>query len=892
MLLKKTSLFDKLFILHIFSTTLLFLIIIVSYSYIGKNTFNENLIKKFVLVHDFLEISCVDPIVGTIAYDRTYRAIEALYRKNNEIVYIEIYDPTALIIASIGELPGVHLGVEEINLLFNQGSNSGQQTNINQDRNELITYLKAGDRDIGLIRIGFTKKYLKKELRGNIMYFLGLFIIAIAITSLIFYLFTNKWIVQPIVTVSKIMNSYGQAELPFLFTDIKNYNKSIAKDEIGIMSTAFERMLASIITRTKEKEKAEERYRLIAENVGDVIWTMDLAFRFIYISPSIYQLSGYTFQETMGHSLEDLFLPDSLEKVKDIFKRTFTLIESGDEEGFQPVEFEAEHLCKDGTIIWTSNNARVLPGPENQAAKIVGITRDITQRKRAEEALRASHERFLTVLNSIDATIYVADMETYEIIFMNKYMIESFARDMTGETCWEVFRGESGPCPGCTNNQLIDKNGNPTGVLVWQDKNPIIGKWYMNYDRAIEWTDGRLVKLQIATDITELKKMEEELIQAHKMESIGTLAGGVAHDFNNILYMIIGNAELALEDIPKLHPSHSKLESIKYASLKAAGIVKQLLSFSRKIDHELKPMDIVSTIEDSLEFLRATIPTTIEIRRQLPDKEMIILADLIQINQIVMNLCINAFQAMEETGGILEIKVDTTAIEKGSVKDFPDLVPGQYVKIVMIDTGLGMNPEIIDRIFDPYFTTKEIGKGSGMGLAVVHGIVKSHGGAISVDSKLGKGTTFTILFPIFDKKPEKQIETNYEPGQGIGTMGTETILFVDDEEFIIDMSVQMLEQLGYKVRATANPWEAFELFQSKPREFDIVITDMTMPGMTGVQLSEKLKEVRSDIPVIICTGHSSFIDEETAEKLGIAAYLMKPVLMSEITKTIRMIMDK
>ncbi len=774
---QKTGLFDKLFILHLFSTTILFLFIIVSYSYIEKNNFNTNLIKKSVLVHDLLEISCVDPIVGTIAYDRAYQVIEAIYRKNQEIVYIEIYDPTAIIIASIGERPGAHLSVEEINLLFNQDSDAAHQTNRNQDQNELITYLKAGDLYLGVVRIEFTKKYLMKQLRGNILYFLGLFIIAIAITSLIFYLFTNKWIVQPIVNVSNIMNSYGQAEMSAIFTNIKKYNKAAAKDEIGIMSTAFERMILSIIKRTEEKEKAEE-------------------------------------------------------------------------------------------------------------------------------SVRASHERFLTVLNSIDATIYVADMETYEILFMNKYMVESFGRDMTGEICWEVLRGESGQCPGCTNDQLIDENGNPTGVCTWQDKNPIVGKWYMNYDRAIEWTNGKLVKLQIATDITEMKKMEEELIQAYKMESIGTLAGGVAHDFNNILYMIIGNAELALEDISKLHPSHSKLESIKSASFKAAGIVKQLLSFSRKIDQELKPVGIVSTIEDSLDFLRATIPTTIEIQRQLPDKEIIILADSIQINQIFMNLCVNASHAMEKTGGVLEIKVETTVIEKGSKKDFPDLVPGQYAKITMIDTGLGINPGVIDRIFDPYFTTKEIGKGSGMGLAVVHGIVKSHGGVISVYSTPGQGTTFTILFPVFDKKPDIETDGNHEPDQdmdngmgqdmdhGMNMMGTETILFVDDEESIIDMSVQMLERLGYKVTATTNPREALKLFQSKSNGFDLIITDMTMPQMTGIKLSEKIKEIRPDVPIIICTGHSSLIDEKTAEQLGITAYLMKPVSMSEISKTIRKIMNK
>jgi len=756
---KKKSLFDNLFILHLFSTTILFLIIIVSYYYIEKSRFNNIMVEKSNLIHDLLEISCVDPIVGTIAYDRINQTIETLYKKNREIDYIEIYDPTAHIIAFVGKIPKVHLSINKINLLFKQQSHTGQKINSHQNTNERITFLNVGDQYLGLIRIEFTKKYFQKQLRSNLLYFLGFFIIAIAATSLLFYLFTNRWIVLPIINVSNILKNYGKDELQTLLSNIKKYNQSISKNEIGIMSTAFERMISSIIKQTTEKEKAER-------------------------------------------------------------------------------------------------------------------------------ALRASHKRFLTVLDSIDATIYVADMETYEVLFMNRHMIESFGRDMTGEICWDVFRGESGPCPHCTNDQLIDEKGISTGVCVWQDKNPIVEKWYMNYDRAIEWTDGRLVKLQIATDITDLKEMEKELNQVRKMESIGTLAGGVAHDFNNLLYMIIGNAELALETIPDSHPVYTHLDKIKSTSFKAAAIVKQLLSFSRKIDQELKPINAVSTIKDALEFLRATIPATIEISKHLPDEEIMILADPIQINQIMMNLCSNASQAMEETGGILKIFVELLMLNAKTVKNYPDLSTGDYLKITLSDTGHGINPKTIDRVFDPYFTTKEIGKGSGMGLAVVHGIVKNHNGAILVDSELGKGTAFTILFPVVDEKPVDEIEAAEKSLSGI-----EKILFVDDDEAITDVSQQILEQFGYTVEVTTKPQEALKLFQSKPHEFDLVITDMTMPHMTGAKLSGKLKDIRPDIPVIICTGHSSLMDEEMARQLKIAAYVMKPVSLSKLGETIRKVLD-
>ncbi len=522
----------------------------------------------------------------------------------------------------------------------------------------------------------------------------------------------------------------------------------------------------------------------------------------------------------------------------------------------------------------------------NTVKQLADLAWETVVRRRAEVALHTSHERFLTVLDGIDATIYVADMKTHKILFMNKHMIESFGKDMTGESCWKAFRGESEPCPHCTNKQLIDENQKPTGVCIWQGKNPITGKWYMNHDRAIEWTDGRLVRLQIATDITDFKKMEEELRQARKMESIGTLTGGIAHDFNNLLYMIVGNTEMALEDIPEWNPAHANLKEVKAASLKAAGIVKQLLNFSRKTDQDLKPIAAVSVITDALKFLRSTIPSTIEIRKHLPDREVTILADPIQINQVMMNLCINASHAMEGTGGILEITVENITLDEKSVDAYPDLTQGDYIKITVNDTGSGIETDIINRIFDPYFTTKAVGKGSGMGLAVVHGIVQNHDGAIYVASKPGKGTTFTLLFPVAAKKSVIKVKTFDELPSG-----NEAILFVDDNASIANMATKALTRLGYSLQTKTNPVEALALFQSNPHAFDLVITDMTMPGMTGAQLAEKLKDIRTDVPVVICTGHSSLINEKKAKKMGIAAFVMKPITQTEIAKTIRKVLD-
>jgi len=386
--------------------------------------------------------------------------------------------------------------------------------------------------------------------------------------------------------------------------------------------------------------------------------------------------------------------------------------------------------------------------------------------------------------------------------------------------------------------------------------------------------------------INNLIEIQKKLQQAQKMESIGTLTGGLSHDFNNILSIIIGNAELALHDVPEWNPVHSNLEEIKTASLRATKIVKQLLSFSRREDQKLEPIEIAPVIKDALKFLRATIPTTIDIHQDIQVENETILANPIQINQIMMNLCINASHAMETTGGNLTVRVEKVILDDNTAKGYPDLKIGAHIKVTVSDTGTGIAPKVIDRIFDPYFTTKDVGKGSGMGLAVVHGIVKSHNGAISVESKPGRGSTFSILFPETTRKAVMEVKTLEEIPRG-----NESIFLIDDEDSIAEMTRQMLERLGYRVETRLNPLEALAHFQANPDRFDLVITDMTMPKMTGAMLSEKVLEIRPDIPIIVCTGHSILIDEAKAKQSGIAAYVMKPIHTTEIAKTIRKVMD-
>lgn len=592
------------------------------------------------------------------------------------------------------------------------------------------------------------------------------------------------------------------------------------------------------------------------------------------VNQATLKLHGARNKEDLMGNLDKLFTERSL----NVFKEELIAIADG------RTEFETE-----GEVKTLSGDARYVflklkITTEQQGQKIALLsTTDITSRKKAEEALRLSHERFLKVLNSIDASVYVSDLKTYEILFMNKYMTTIFGKDMTGETCWKVFTKESKPCSHCANHLLVDKKGNPSGVCTWQGKNSVSGKWFINSDRAIQWTDGRMVKLQIGTDISHTKKLEEELRQAHKMESIGTLAGGIAHDFNNILSIIIGNTELALDDTPDFSPAHNNIQEIKTASLRAKNVVRQLLSFTRKTEQEQKPLDIVPLIKESLKLIKSSIPSSIEIRETIPDINCSILADATQIHQVIINLCTNAAQAMSENGGILEIAVNHVDHNIKAKESFDQLPPGRYIEVLVKDTGQGIDSNIREKIFDPYFTTKDVGKGTGMGLAVVHGIVENHNGHISVDSEAGKGSSFRVFFPMVSEQPGPKSKELMEKHPH----GTETILFVDDEESIIGLAKQVLKPLGYNVKTKTRPKEALEMFEADPDKFDLVISDMTMPQMDGVTLTKKLKALRPDVPIIICTGHSSVINEENAKKAGVSAYIMKPMSMSKLATLIR-----
>ncbi|MGD2088584.1 MAG: response regulator [Candidatus Aminicenantes bacterium] len=402
-------------------------------------------------------------------------------------------------------------------------------------------------------------------------------------------------------------------------------------------------------------------------------------------------------------------------------------------------------------------------------------------------------------------------------------------------------------------------------------------------------SDGTITSvIGVSHDITERKKLEEQLRQAQKMEAIGTLAGGIAHDFNNILGVIMGYTELVLEDIPKEEFHHRNLKQVLAAARRGEEMVKQILAFSRKSEEEKKPVYINYILKEALKMLRSSLPTTIEIKSRIEGTPGLVMANPTQVQQVIMNLSTNAAHAMREEGGVLEITLKEMIIKNNEDDPMgPNLAPGRYQLMMVKDTGHGMTPEIMERIFEPYFTTKRPGEGTGMGLSVVHGIIKSHGGEIRVFSEPFKGTTFHVYLPVAEYAKEPIIKKE-QPVSG----GSERILFVDDDHSLAEMGKLMLEKLGYNVTVRTSSIEALEVFRKTPNKFDLVITDQTMPNKTGTQLTRELLRIRPDIPVILSTGFSETVNKENFKALGIRAFVMKPIVKNDIAKIIRKVLEE
>jgi signal transduction histidine kinase/CheY-like chemotaxis protein len=534
-----------------------------------------------------------------------------------------------------------------------------------------------------------------------------------------------------------------------------------------------------------------------------------------------------------------------------------------------------------GEVRWVRSGSRFVFDDDGVPVRCIGVHQDITERQRMEQALKESEEKYRSMMEAMDECAFICSSD-FRIEYMNPAMKRKTGRDATGEICYRAFHGLGDRCPWCQQEKVL-KGETIKSELVKSES----GEAYLISQSPVFHTNGTVSKLAVYRDITELKKLEARVQQAQKMEAIGNLAGGIAHDFNNILSPLIGYAELLLEELPPGGFEYESAQEILKAGKRGGDLVRQILSVGRKSEPGKKPVRIQQVLNDVLKLTRSTIPSNIEMEHDIQKDCGTVMADPTQLHQIAMNLVTNANHAVErEENGKIYVELKETDLGPDDTGNL-SVRPGRYARLTVSDNGCGIGPETMKKIFEPYFTTKEKGKGTGLGLAVVHGIVKGNGGDIRVYSEVGKGATFSVYLPLLEKmqdSPAEKVAVGYESG-------SESILMVDDEVQIVRLQRMTLERLGYRVTARASSVDALESFRADPEEFDLVLTDFSMPDMTGVQLAREIHAIRADIPVIVCTGFSERINRETAEGLGIRGFLTKPVAKADLAGTVRSVLD-
>ncbi len=550
-----------------------------------------------------------------------------------------------------------------------------------------------------------------------------------------------------------------------------------------------------------------------------------------------------------------------------------------------------QQLQANGQRLWVDTSKVPLLDAQGQVSGVLGIYSDITERARVDAALRESESRYRLLFESAGDAIFI--MRDDIILECNEKGLQLFGcadrACIVGQSVVrfsDALQVDERPVPELAMEKIHAALHGETQFFPWRHKRydgvPFDTEVTLN---GIDLGEaGNL--LAIVRDVSAQKQSELQLRQAQKMESIGTLAGGIAHDFNNILNAIIGYTDLAmLRGSDEGQGLRDDLRQVRLAADRATGLVRQILTFSRKQQQTKTPVQISLIVKEALKLLRASIPTTIDIRQEITSRSTV-LADPTEIHQLIMNLCTNAFQAMMERGGVLGVALKEIMIEEQIVDGGIILPPGCYCQLAVSDSGCGMEPETMAKIFEPYFTTKEVGKGTGLGLAVVHGIVTGHHGLITVHSEPGHGTTFNVYLPIIAHGSALPIAEETPPG----ARAHERVMVVDDELFMRDLISQSLIQAGYRVETFANGLEAWQALEQRPMEFDLLITDQTMPAMTGKQLAAKALLLRPTLPIILCSGYNALMGEEEINKSGISAFLQKPItrhiLLRQCAKTL------
>ncbi len=655
----------------------------------------------------------------------------------------------------------------------------------------------------------------------------------------------------------------------------KEFNCAIARD------------LSERKRMKSELEAMESLTHSLLDFFPELIFFKDVHGRYLDINPQFEKTFHLRRQDIIGKTDEEVF---STQQTAGFRANDKQVIQTQ-----RPLKCEETVIHDDGPHTAIMHKFP-LKDPNGNVYGIGGITTDITLRKKTERELKTSEERSRRQLAELEllynsSPIGLCFMDTdMRFVRINDRMASINgcpAKDHIGRTLGEVL-------------PTVAKKVEPIYQKVIETQQPQIefeisgetqsnpsrkSAWLVSYHPLVE--NGKVLGVStVVQDITDLKQMETQFRQVQKMEALGTLAGGIAHDFNNVLGVILGYAQLSQYKTNGNAALENHLQEIINAGKRAKDLVQQILTFSRheKILH--KPVELTSLVPDVLKMVRATLPSTIDIHQHVSKQAKLMLGDPTQIQQVVLNLCANAEYTMRGTGGTLEVGVENIEFKEPQNFNHLTLKPGLYIRLLVKDTGQGISPENMNKILDPFFTTKGVGEGTGMGLAVVHGIVIAHHGAISVESKLGEGTTFAVYFPSVELNNEAQImstplETSLKKKI--------RILFVDDEFPLACVGKEILETLGCDVDICHNGLEAFERFRRDPNQYDVVISDQTMPGMTGEKLAQQLLHLRTDLPIILCTGFSHSMTPEKAEQMGIKALLKKPVQQEDLIQTLNKI---
>jgi PAS domain S-box-containing protein len=714
----------------------------------------------------------------------------------------------------------------------------------------------------------------RKEIENN-----GLIIISIG-AVLVYWFFDSllSGVVFVRLLIASLIVTYGTFT-QYLINSQKSVQNALMMARNG-MEEQVKVRTAELVTANEDLKRSERLFHTLAQVSPVGIFRTDAQGDFVYVNDRWCEIAGMPMEKALGKNWADAIHSEERER---IVRKWY-----GGVRGNRPFNLEYQFHRPDGSSTWVLGQATAEFSDAGEISGYVGTITDITERKRAEE----ERMHLATAIEQTAEGLIVTNRD-----WVIQYVNPAVER-MTGYSKSEIIGKHSRILKSDKHDRAFYKNIRDTlargevwaGHLVNRRKDGTFYDTEVTSSPVLDSACNIMNYVSIHRDITREVRLERELRQAHKMEAIGTLAGGIAHDFNNILMAIIGYTEMALYKTPEgTTPVRRDLEQVLKAGYRARDLVNQILTFSHQSDQERKVIDMVPPVKEALKLLRSSLPSTIEIRQDIaiPPEKGVILADPTQIHQVLMNLCTNAAHAMRDKGGILSVSLSSVEADAYLVSRYPDLKPGPYVRLTVGDTGHGVAPSILERIFDPYFTTKGPGEGTGMGLAVVQGIVKRHGGMITVHSEIGKGTTFHALFP----RIEQEIVPEATAAEALPT-GSERILFIDDEEPLVDLGMGMLESLGYSVTIKTNSLEALETFRAKPDAFDLIITDVTMPAMTGIELAKELMAIRPDIPIILCTGFSELINEKQAKEMGIREFVMKPFVIGKHAKTIRKVLEQ